>query len=98
LQAAAYAGWVLEAVLFRFRKGTPWRDLPERFGRWETVWQRYNRWSESGVFERIFNLLAADHDKEYMMLDATIVRAHQHRAGAQKKAARTKLSDGPEAD
>ena len=78
--------------------GCPWRDLPERFGRWETVWQRYNRWSESGVFERIFNMLAADHDNEYMMLDATIVRAHQHSAGAQKKAARTKPSDGPEAD
>ena len=88
----------VEAVLYRYRTGCPWRDLPERFGRWETVWQRYNRWSESGVFERIFNMLAADHDNEYMMLDATIVRAHQHSAGAQKKAARTKRSDGPEAD
>ena len=74
----------VEAVLFRFRAGVPWRDLPERFGRWETVWQRYDRWSQSGVFERIFNVLAADYDNEYMMLDATIVRAHQHSAGAKK--------------
>jgi transposase len=88
----------VEAVLYRYRTGGPWRDLPERFGRWETVWQRFNRWSEKGVFERIFNMLAADHDNEYMMLDATVVRAHQHSAGAQKKAARTKRSDGPEAD
>jgi transposase len=88
----------VEAVLYRYRTGGPWRDLPERFGRWETVWQRYNRWSASGVFERIFNLLAADHDNEYMMLDATIVRAHQHSAGAQKKRAKTKQLDGPEAD
>jgi transposase len=72
----------VEAALYRYRTGSPWRDLPERFGRWETVWQRYNRWSESGVFERIFNMLAADHDNEYMMLDAPIVRAHPHSAGA----------------
>ena len=88
----------VEAVLYRYRTGSPWRDLPERFGRWETVWQRFNRWSEQGIFERIFNMLATDHDNEYMMLDATIVRAHQHSAGAQKKAARTKRSDDPEAD
>jgi len=75
----------VEAVLYRYRSGCPWRDLPERFGRWQTIWQRFNRWSESGVFERVFNMLAADHDNEYMMLDATIVRAHQHSAGAQKK-------------
>jgi transposase len=66
----------VEAVLYRLRSGSPWRDLPERFGRWETVWQRFNRWSEGSIFERIFNVLASDHDNEYMMRDATIVRAH----------------------
>lgn len=75
----------VEAVLFRFRAGVPWRDLPGRFGYWKIVYQRFNRWSKSGVFERIFKMLASDHDNEYMMIDATIVRAHQHSAGARKK-------------
>ena len=78
----------VEAVLFRFRAGVPWRDLPERFGDWKIVYQRFNRWAKSGVFERVFKLLASDHDNEYMMIDATIVRAHQHSAGAQKRMAR----------
>ena len=87
----------VEAVLFRFRAGIPWRDLPERFGDWKIVYQRFNRWAKSGVFERIFKLLASDHDNEYMMIDATIVRAHQHSAGAQKKTARKPSAD-PAAD
>ena len=79
----------VEAVLFRFRAGIPWRDLPERFGDWKIVYQRFNRWAKSGVFERVFRLLASDHDNEYMMIDATIVRAHQQvSAGAQKRMAR----------
>ena len=77
----------IEAVLYRFRTGCPWRDLPERFGHWKAVHQRFGRWAKSGVFERIFKLLAEDHDNEYMMIDATIVRAHQHSAGARKKGA-----------
>jgi len=75
----------VEAVLYRFRTGCPWRDLPERFGTWSNVHQRFGRWAKSGVFARIFNRLASDHDNEYMMIDATIVRAHQHSAGARKK-------------
>ena len=87
----------VEAVLFRFRAGIPWRDLPERFGDWKIVYQRFNRWAKSGVFERVFRLLASDHDNEYMMIDATIVRAHQHSAGAQKKTVRKPSAD-PAAD
>src|ERR1700758_164268 len=75
----------VEAVLYRYRAGIPWRDLPERFGDWKIVYQRFNRWAKRGVFERIFKHLASDHDNEYMMIDATIVRAHQHSAGARKK-------------
>ena len=59
----------VEAVLFRFRAGIPWRDLPERFGGRKIVYQRFNRWAKSGVFERVFRLLASDHDNEYMMID-----------------------------
>ena len=80
-----------------FGAGIPWRDLPERFGDWKIVYQRFNRWAKSGVFERVFRLLASDHDNEYMMIDATIVRAHQHSAGAQKKTARKRSAD-PAAD
>lgn len=74
----------VEAVLYRYRAGIPRRDLPPRFGDWKIVWQRFDRWAKSGVFDRIFKTLASDHDNEYMWLDATIVRAHQHSAGAQK--------------
>jgi transposase len=75
----------VEAVLHRYRTGIPWRDLPARFDDWKIVHQRFSRWAKSGVFERIFKLLASDHDNEYMMIDATIVRANQHSAGARKK-------------
>lgn len=75
----------IEAVLYRYRAGIPWRDLPERFGDYRNVHKRLSRWSESGVWERIFKILIADADNEYVMIDSTIVRAHQHRAGAQKK-------------
>ena len=87
----------VEAVLYRYRAGIPWRDLPERLGDWKNVHRRHSRWSKSGVWESIFNYLAADADNEYAMIDSTIVRAHQHSAGAQKKPERTKQSDGPAA-
>ncbi len=87
----------VEAVLFRFRAGIPWRDLPERFGDWKIVYQRFNRWAKSGVFERVFRLLASDHDNEYMMIYVTILRAHQHSAGAKKNTVRKPLAD-PAAD
>ena len=82
----------VEAVLYRYRAGIPWRDLPERFGDWNNVHRRFTRWAESGVWERVFQQLAADADNEYAMIDATIVRAHQHSAGARKKGATTRPS------
>ena len=75
----------VEAVLFRYRAGVPWRDLPERFGDWKNVHRRFSRWAKSGVWQRVFEHLAADADNEYAMIDSTIVRAHQHSAGAPKK-------------
>ena len=75
----------VEAVLYRYYTGIPWRDLPERFGGWKNTHRRFRRWCESGVFECIFNALAKDADGEYMSLDSTVVRAHQHSAGARKK-------------
>ncbi len=87
----------VEAVLYRYRAGLPWRDLPERFGGWKKVPTRFGRWAKSGVWERVFQHLAGEADNEHAMLDSTIVRAHQHSAGAIKKAAATRRSGAAEA-
>ena len=86
----------VEAVLYRYRAGIPWRDLPERFGDFRVVHTRFSRWARKGVWQQVFEVLCADSDNEYQMIDATIVRAHQHSAGA--KGGAMKLSDVPEAD
>ena len=88
----------VEAVLYRYRTGMPWRDLPERFGDGVQVHRRFSRGAASGVWERVFHHLAADADNEYAMIDSTIVRAHRHSAGAQKKWARTRRSGARAAD
>ena len=88
----------VEAVLYRYRAGIPWRDLPERFGDWKNVHRRFSRWAETGVWECIFQQLAAEADNEYAMIDSTIVRAHQHSAGAKKKPASTRRSAGRAVD
>jgi transposase len=83
----------VEAVLYRYRAGIPWRDLPERFGPWKVVPTRFSRWAVRGVWKKVFQHWAGDADNEYAMIDSTIVRAHQHSAGAQKKRGKTKPSD-----
>src|SRR3982075_4099547 len=75
----------VEAVIYRFRAGVPWENLPERFGDPIKIHTRFSRWAKSGAWKKIFEMLAADADNEYAMIDSTIVRAHQHCAGAQKK-------------
>jgi len=85
----------VEAVLFQYRAGVPWRDRPERFGDGVAVHLRFSRWAKSGVWEWVFQHLAADADNEYAMIDSTIVRAQQHRAGAKKKPTRTRRSAVP---
>src|SRR2546426_4500866 len=75
----------VEAVLYRYRAGIPWRDLPERFGDFRVIHLRHTRWSKKGVWHKIFNLLSQDKNNEYSMIDSTIVRAHQHSAGAKKR-------------
>jgi len=79
----------VEAVLYRYRAGIPWRDLPQRFGDFRVVHLRHSRWSRKGVWKGIFEILAREADNEYAMIDATIVRAHQHSAGAKKKIPKT---------
>ena len=82
----------VDAVIWKFRVGTPWRDLPEHFGGWCNTHKRFSRWAVSGVWENLFKALADDPDNEYASIDATIVRAHQHSAGALKKGASIKPS------
>ncbi|KUM67405.1 IS5 family transposase [Streptomyces curacoi] len=82
---------VINGILFRLRTGIPWRDLPTRFGRWQTVYDRHRRWSADGTWERIFRGLQADADAEGRIdwsmvgVDSTVLRAHQHAAGARKR-------------
>jgi transposase len=76
----------VEAVLWLVRVGAPWRDLPEEFGAWNSVWRRFRRWAQKGVFDRVFSALSGDLDFEYAIIDGTIVRVHQHGTGAKAQA------------
>jgi transposase len=74
---------VVEAIVFRYRTGMPWRDLPESFGPWQTVWKRHRRFSLDGTWDRIHAALLAQADADGLLdwtvsVDSTINRAHQH--------------------
>jgi transposase len=71
----------VEAVLWWRRTGVPWRDLPGEFGPWSTVYNRFNRWSKTGKWSRLFEFLKSDIDDEWYSLDSTINRVHQHGSG-----------------
>lgn len=75
----------VDAILWMARSGGRWRDLPERLGDYQTVKRRYYDWVDRGVLTGIFEALSADADLEWLSIDATIVRAHQHAAGARKE-------------
>jgi transposase len=75
-----------------------WRDLPERFGDWKNTHKRITRWAKKGVWQCLFEHLATDADNEYAMIDSTIVRAHQHSAGAAQKKMTIKRSAAAKAD
>jgi transposase len=70
----------VNAVLWVLRSGARWSDLPERYGKWKTVHKRFSRWAKAGVWERVFGSLTGDPDNQYLMLDTTLVRAHQQAA------------------
>ncbi len=78
----------LEAIIWRYRTGAPWRDLPREFGAWQSVWERHHRWSTDGTYAQMFAVVRAAHRSdadelaELLAVDSTIVRAHQHAAGA----------------
>ena len=81
----------VEAVLWVARTGCPWRDLPVEFGAWNSIYVRFARWSDKQVWQKVFSVLREDADFEEVFLDSTIVRAHQHAAGAAKKKVRRRL-------
>jgi len=81
---------LINGIRFRTRTGIPWRDLPERYGPWETVYGLFRRWQRDGTWHRIFGQLQAQADTKGLIawdvsVDSTIARAHQHAAGARKK-------------
>ena len=76
---------IVEAVAWRFRTGSPWRDVPERFGSWNTIFKRFSLWAKAGVWERLLeqvqSIAAANGDIDWVVaIDSTIVRVHQHGA------------------
>jgi transposase len=85
---------IVNGMLWRLRTGAPWRDLPERYGKWKTVYSRFRRWQLAGIWSRVLAALQADGDRRGTLdwslhfVDGSVVRAHQHAAGARKKGAR----------
>ena len=77
---------VLNGIFFVLRTGTPWRDLPERYGPYTTVYNRFNRWAKRGIWLGVFEALAAKSSQSMQLIDSSIIRAHQHAAGGKKGA------------
>ena len=75
---------MLNAMVWVARSGAPWRDLPERYGPWETVYSRFRKWVDDGILDNIFRVLSLEAERYDLSLDASIVQAHQHSAGAKK--------------
>jgi transposase len=96
-KAKWYKGWqppdlpdrdFFEALFYLARTGIPWRDLPSEFGAWDAVYKRFRRWVRSGGLKTLFELMTADPafgDVRRVLIDSTIVRAHQHAAGARRR-------------
>lgn len=70
----------INGCLWVLRSGAPWGDLSERYGKWKTVHKRFSRWCHAGIWEQVFETLAANRDNQYLMIDSTIVRTHQQAA------------------
>ena len=73
----------VEGMLFRMRTGQPWRDLPEYFGSWNSVYKKFNNWSKKGIWINVFQTLIIEPDFEFVAIDGSYIKAHQHSAGAQ---------------
>ena len=87
----------VNGCLWVLRSGAHWRDLPERYGKWKTLHKRFTRWAKAGVWDQVFASLIKDRDNQYLMLDSTLVRAHQQ-AATGKVGTKIRLWGVPEAD
>lgn len=82
---------VINGILWRLRTGSPWRDVPERYGPWQTCYERYKRWDEDGTWARLLEHMQVKDDSfgvldlDVVAIDSSIARAHHHAAGARKK-------------
>ena len=74
----------LNGILWITRSGAPWHDLPERYGSWSTLYDKFARWSNLKVFEKLFDILSTDADMQDVSIDSTSIKVHQHAAGAKK--------------
>ena len=79
---------IFNAILYWLNTGIPWRDLPERFGPWQTVYSRFRTWTLAGVWDKVLSALIAEDlvDETTLMLDSTTIKVHQHASGAKKGA------------
>ncbi|WP_405455427.1 IS5 family transposase [Streptomyces sp. NBC_00101] len=94
---------VLNGIVWKFRTGTAWRDVPERYGSWARLHTRFRRWARDGTFERMLREAQAQADAArgidwLVSVDSTVVRAHQHAAGARKEGFEARYSAAPEGD
>ena len=76
---------VIDGIFWVLRTGAPWRDLPERYGPYTTVYNRFNRWRKAGIWDRLMDAVVKSHDGKVQMIDSSIVRVHQHASGVKKR-------------
>ena len=81
---------MLNGMVWIARSGAPWRDLLERYGPWESVYSRFRKWIDDGILDNIFRILSLEAELKELSLDASIIQAHQHSAGAKKGGLQTK--------
>lgn len=96
---------ILNGILWILRTGAPWRDLPERYGSWQTVYSRFRRWQQAGIWEQVLTTIQSDAahdgslDDSLALIDSSSIRAHQHAAGARKRGSQpTSVSVGAGVD
>ena len=76
---------IINGMFYVLRAGSPWRDLPERYGPYTTVYNRFNRWRKAGIWDRLMDAIVKAHGGKVQMIDSSIVRVHQHASGVKKR-------------